>query len=231
MSYTQNVGMGKDNAKENSKRAFPTKSRAKSVKRVKATAQSQQEARQGDGAVKVKVKRGAGAGGGQKKKIGAGAALAAVRALLGGAVDEPMEQEQQQEEEEEEEDLEQKPALDEHVMLVPDARLKEIKKSLLATIDTLELPPNPLDYLIDLCGGTEMVAEMTGRNEQMVREEDGNIVRRARAETVGMGRALIKCAPLHVEPHGLGSMHHLTLATPTRTLYTSSLGNVDEPAS
>jgi hypothetical protein len=40
-------------------------------------------------------------------------------------------------------------------------------------IDLMELPPNPLDNLIHLCGGREVVAEMTGRKEMMEMQADG----------------------------------------------------------
>lgn len=40
-------------------------------------------------------------------------------------------------------------------------------------IDLLELPANPLDNLIHLCGGREVVAEMTGRKEMMEMQADG----------------------------------------------------------
>jgi len=61
------------------------------------------------------------------------------------------------------------PQGDEEVMLEHDPYLTEMKASLLTVIDTLELPPNPLDYLIDLLGGPHMVAELTGRPSQLLR--------------------------------------------------------------
>ncbi|CAM9547901.1 unnamed protein product, partial [Hapterophycus canaliculatus] len=39
----------------------------------------------------------------------------------------------------------------------------------------MELPTPPLDDLVDKLGGTEAVAEMTGRTERMVRLEDGSV--------------------------------------------------------
>ncbi|RHY55925.1 hypothetical protein DYB34_001416 [Aphanomyces astaci] len=44
----------------------------------------------------------------------------------------------------------------------------ELKNSLLATIPTLELPPNPLDHLLDALGGDAQVAELTGRRHRIV---------------------------------------------------------------
>jgi hypothetical protein len=41
-------------------------------------------------------------------------------------------------------------------------------------IDLMELPANPLDNLIHLCGGREVVAEMTGRKEMMEMQPDGS---------------------------------------------------------
>jgi hypothetical protein len=45
-----------------------------------------------------------------------------------------------------------------------------IKKRLLTTIDALQLPPTPLDELIDRLGGPSQVAEMTGRRGRIVRK-------------------------------------------------------------
>lgn len=57
-----------------------------------------------------------------------------------------------------------------------------IKRVLMAAVDLLELPPNPLDQLTHLCGGREVVAEMTGRTEMMECQPDGSFlaVKRAR---------------------------------------------------
>jgi hypothetical protein len=43
-----------------------------------------------------------------------------------------------------------------------------MKQTLLATISTLQLPPNFLDVLIDSLGGPASVAEMTGRKGRVV---------------------------------------------------------------
>jgi hypothetical protein len=49
-------------------------------------------------------------------------------------------------------------------------------------IDLMELPANPLDNLIHLCGGREVVAEMTGRKEMMEMLPDGSWICVKRAE-------------------------------------------------
>lgn len=49
-------------------------------------------------------------------------------------------------------------------------------------IDLLELPPNPLDNLVHLCGGREVVAEMTGRKEMMEMQSNGTFQSVKRAE-------------------------------------------------
>lgn len=48
-----------------------------------------------------------------------------------------------------------------------------IKNVLKGVIELLELPPNPLDQLVHLCGGRDVVAEMTGRKEMMECQSDG----------------------------------------------------------
>ncbi len=45
----------------------------------------------------------------------------------------------------------------------------QVKKA----IAVLGLPPNPLDSLIDLLGGPDHVAEMTGRKARLVRQQGG----------------------------------------------------------
>ena len=51
-------------------------------------------------------------------------------------------------------------------------------------IDLLELPANPLDNLIHLCGGRDVVAEMTGRKEMMEMQADGSFLSVKRADGV-----------------------------------------------
>jgi hypothetical protein len=57
-----------------------------------------------------------------------------------------------------------------------------VKKVLCRMINLLELPANPLDNLVHLCGGRQVVSEMTGRKHIMEVQPDGSFkkVRRAR---------------------------------------------------
>ena len=48
-----------------------------------------------------------------------------------------------------------------------------LRNNLLKHIDTLDLPPNTLDYLIDELGGVGAVAEMTGRKMRTVSGKHG----------------------------------------------------------
>ncbi|OQS04488.1 hypothetical protein THRCLA_03282 [Thraustotheca clavata] len=50
---------------------------------------------------------------------------------------------------------------------------QEMKSLLLQKIRELKLPPNPLDHLIDELGGTENVAELTGRRIHVVKGKSG----------------------------------------------------------
>ncbi len=50
------------------------------------------------------------------------------------------------------------------------------RRDYLTRIRELNLPGNPLDILIDKLGGTNKVAEMTGRKRRFVRNSSGNIV-------------------------------------------------------
>lgn len=47
----------------------------------------------------------------------------------------------------------------------------EKRQALLAAVDSLSLPGNPLDVIIDSVGGPAAVAEMTGRQSRLVRDE------------------------------------------------------------
>ena len=55
-------------------------------------------------------------------------------------------------------------------ILVTDPWLVKCRDLLLSATKALELPPNPLDHLIDLLGGADNVAEMTGRAGHMVKD-------------------------------------------------------------
>ena len=55
----------------------------------------------------------------------------------------------------------------------PIPELIELRQQLLDSIGSLNLPPNPLDDLIDRLGGVEHVAEMTGRSCRIVRASPG----------------------------------------------------------
>lgn len=59
-----------------------------------------------------------------------------------------------------------------------------IKRVIKAIVDLLELPPNPLDQLTHLCGGREVVAEMTGRAEMMECQPDGTFLAAKRAKGI-----------------------------------------------
>ncbi len=55
----------------------------------------------------------------------------------------------------------------------PIPELVKRRSALLDCIQKLDLPPNPLDELIDKLGGEENVAEMTGRNGRILRNKLG----------------------------------------------------------
>ncbi|XP_045539250.1 protein strawberry notch [Papilio machaon] len=63
-------------------------------------------------------------------------------------------------------------------------RACSMKEELLAAIEKLgrRLPPNTLDQLVDELGGTENVAEMTGRKGRVVQTEEGQILYESRSE-------------------------------------------------
>ncbi|RVE49107.1 hypothetical protein evm_006228 [Chilo suppressalis] len=63
-------------------------------------------------------------------------------------------------------------------------RACSMKEELLAAIERLgrRLPPNTLDQLVDELGGTDNVAEMTGRKGRVIQTEDGQILYESRSE-------------------------------------------------
>ncbi|KAK3276544.1 hypothetical protein CYMTET_15390, partial [Cymbomonas tetramitiformis] len=73
---------------------------------------------------------------------------------------------------------------DDEVVLTQNPYLREVKRLLLEAVDMLELPPNPLDYLVDLLGGPDCVAEMTGRTECLVRSAGGQVEKQRRCAGV-----------------------------------------------
>ncbi|KAJ8712674.1 hypothetical protein PYW08_007978 [Mythimna loreyi] len=63
-------------------------------------------------------------------------------------------------------------------------RACSMKEELLLHVERLgrRLPPNTLDQLVDELGGTDNVAEMTGRKGRVVQTEDGQILYESRSE-------------------------------------------------
>ncbi|CAG9791173.1 unnamed protein product, partial [Diatraea saccharalis] len=63
-------------------------------------------------------------------------------------------------------------------------RACSMKEELLVAIERLgrRLPPNTLDQLVDELGGTDNVAEMTGRKGRVIQTEDGQILYESRSE-------------------------------------------------
>lgn len=57
----------------------------------------------------------------------------------------------------------------------------QARQDLLAQVDALGLPNNPLDLLIDTLGGPDAVAEMTGRSKRLLRDEGGKLRLQSRA--------------------------------------------------
>ncbi|KAL9178650.1 hypothetical protein ACHAXT_001988 [Thalassiosira profunda] len=55
----------------------------------------------------------------------------------------------------------------------PIPELVERRNEILESIRTLDLPPNPLDDIIDRLGGVDNVAEMTGRSGRILRDKEG----------------------------------------------------------
>lgn len=59
-------------------------------------------------------------------------------------------------------------------------RLRRIRRWLRALVNGIELPPNPLDHLVDLLGGESQVAELTGRHSMMEKTANGSVKYRQR---------------------------------------------------
>ena len=53
--------------------------------------------------------------------------------------------------------------------------MARIRNMLLRLWASFELPANPLDQLVELMGGPDKVAEMTGREGQLVKRDDGMV--------------------------------------------------------
>jgi hypothetical protein len=72
------------------------------------------------------------------------------------------------------------------------SRLQRIRNWLTLLVQAgLELPPNPLDSLIQECGGTEKVAELTGRKGLMEFDNEKNVARyKARHDDNGPAKEL-----------------------------------------
>lgn len=58
----------------------------------------------------------------------------------------------------------------------------QAKAELMEQVRNLKLPPNAMDELVDLLGGSRKVAELSGRSHRMKRRKDGSLAYVARAE-------------------------------------------------
>ena len=81
--------------------------------------------------------------------------------------------------------------------------LVHIRDLLLEATDSLQLPPNPLDHLVDLCGGPTKVAEMTGREKRLVRcLESGIVESKLRRGQMDTTQKMLNMVSLFLLPYG-----------------------------
>lgn len=66
-----------------------------------------------------------------------------------------------------------------------------IRAMLIKIAGAMELPANPLDQLVELLGGTDKVAEMTGRKGQLIRQSEGVVKYQHRREGVKLGPIIL----------------------------------------
>ena len=74
------------------------------------------------------------------------------------------------------------PAIWQHADKHQIKQLQRLKRTLLKKLNSLAMPENPLDQLINDLGGAEHVAEMTGRKGRLVRDSNGKTVYAKRNE-------------------------------------------------